>query len=216
LLAGRDPEEAERLLDPVLELMMDAVHGDEGTVTRITGDGIVALFGAPRAHEDHALRACRAALRMQEDVRHYAHAVEAASDQPVSIRVGLSSGEVVVRPAGDDPHADYVGPTSYLAARMEQLATPGSVLITADTFRLVDGFVQARPVGDLPVADSGRAVSAFELTGLVSGRGRLEVATARGLTPLVGRAAPLAALRAALARAGAGQGQVARPGSRSS
>jgi predicted ATPase/class 3 adenylate cyclase len=210
LLAGRDPEEAERLLDPVLELMMDAVHEDEGTVAQVTGDGIVALFGAPRAHEDHALRACHAALRMQEDAAHYSRAAEAASERPVRIRVGLSSGEVVMRTLGDDPHADHVplGATAYLAMRMEQLAPPGSVLITADTFRLVDGYVQARPLGDLTVTDGGRAVGAYELTDVAARRARLDVAMARGLSPLVGREASLAALRAALDRAAAGQGQV--------
>jgi class 3 adenylate cyclase len=127
LLADRDPEEARRLLDPVLERMMEAVHRYEGTVNQVMGDGIMALFGAPLAHEDHAVRACYAALRMQESVKGYAAASRRAHGVEVQIRVGLNSGEVVVRSVGSDLRMDYtaVGQTTHLAARMEQLATPG-------------------------------------------------------------------------------------------
>jgi len=122
LLADRDPEEARKLLDPVLELMMGAVHRYEGTVNQVMGDGIMALFGAPVAHEDHAVRACYAALRMQESVTRYGDDVQRAHGVPVQIRVGLNSGEVVVRSIGSDLHVDYtaVGQTTHLAARMEQ------------------------------------------------------------------------------------------------
>src|SRR5512143_404380 len=121
LLADRDPEEARRLLDPVLEHMMEAVHRYEGTVNQVMGDGIMALFGAPVAHEDHAVRACYAALRMQEAVRRYAEGVRRMTGVPVQIRVGLNSGEVVVRSIGSDLHMDYtaVGQTTNLAARLE-------------------------------------------------------------------------------------------------
>ena len=127
LLADRDPEEARKLLDPVLELMMEAVHRYEGTVNQVMGDGIMALFGAPLAHEDHAVRACYAALRMQEAVKRYGDEVRRSHGVAVQIRVGLNSGEVVVRSIGSDLHMDYtaVGQTTHLAARMEQLATPG-------------------------------------------------------------------------------------------
>src|SRR6266508_2564393 len=123
LLADRDPEEARKLLDPVLEHMMDAVHRYEGTVNQVMGDGIMALFGAPLAHEDHAFRACYAALRMQELVMRYAEEARHAHGVNVQIRVGLNSGEVVVRAIGSDLHMDYtaVGQTTHLAARMEQL-----------------------------------------------------------------------------------------------
>ena len=133
LLADRDPEEARKLLDPVLERMMDAVHRYEGTVNQVMGDGIMALFGAPLAHEDHAVRACYAALRMQELVKRYAEEVRRAHGVNVQIRVGLNSGEVVVRAIGSDLHMDYtaVGQTTHLAARMEQLASPGSILADA-------------------------------------------------------------------------------------
>ena len=132
LLADRDPEEARKLLDPVLEHMMEAVHRYEGTVNQVMGDGIMALFGAPLAHEDHAVRACYAALRMQESVKRYAESVLHSHGITVRIRVGLNSGEVVVRAIGNDLHMDYtaVGQTTHLAARMEQLADPGCVLLT--------------------------------------------------------------------------------------
>jgi hypothetical protein len=128
LLADRDPEEARRLLDPVLERMMAAVHRYEGTVNQIMGNGIMALFGAPIAHEDHAVRACYAALAMQAALRSYSDEVWRTHGLAVHFRVGLNSGEVVVRAIGNDLHMDYsaVGQTTHLAARMEQLATPGS------------------------------------------------------------------------------------------
>src|SRR6058998_270505 len=116
LLADRDPEEARKLLDPILELMMDAVHRYEGTVNQVMGDGIMALFGAPVVCEDHAVRACYAALRMQETVKRYADSVRRAEGIPIQIRVGVNSGEVVVRSIGSDLHMDYtaVGPTTHL------------------------------------------------------------------------------------------------------
>src|ERR687888_354790 len=142
LLADRDPEEARQLLDPVLEHMMEAVHRYEGTVNQVMGDGIMALFGAPLAHEDHAVRACYAALRMQEGVTRYGDEIQRTHGIPVQIRVGINSGEVVVRSIDSGLHMDYlaVGQTTHLAARMEQLALPGSILITAAVLRLVEGY----------------------------------------------------------------------------
>src|SRR5881409_1448751 len=129
LLAGRDPEEARKILDPVLDRMIEAVHRYEGTVNQVLGDGIMALFGAPIALEDHAVRACYAALSMQAVVQQYAEEVRRSHGLAVKIRVGLNSGEVVVRAIGNDLHMDYsaIGQTTHLAARMEQLATPGSI-----------------------------------------------------------------------------------------
>ncbi len=142
LLADRDPEEARKILDPVLQHMMDAVHRYEGTVNQVTGDGIMALFGAPLAHEDHAVRACYAALRMQDTVRRYSDELRRAQGVEVQIRVGLNSGDVVVRASGSDLRMDYtaIGQTTHLAARMEQLAAPGSVRLTAETLQLAEGF----------------------------------------------------------------------------
>jgi predicted ATPase/class 3 adenylate cyclase len=210
LLADRDPEEARQLLDPVLEQMMAAVHRYEGTVNQVMGDGIMALFGAPLAHEDHAVRACYAALAMQAAMQRYADEVRRTQGITVQMRVGLNSGEVVVRAIGNDLHMDYsaVGQTTHLAARMEQLATPGSSLLTAATLRLVEGLVQVTALGQVPVKGLAEPVEVFELVGASALRRRLQVAVARGLSPFVGRQPELEALQQALARAGAGQGQV--------
>ena len=144
LIQGLDPEEARQLLDPALHVMMDAVHRFEGTVNQVLGDGIMALFGAPVAHEDHAVRACYAGLAMQAALRRYAEEVRRSHGLEVQMRVGLNSGEVVVRAIGNDLHMDYsaVGQTTHLAARMEQLATPGSIRLTVATLRLVGGLVR--------------------------------------------------------------------------
>jgi class 3 adenylate cyclase len=178
LLADRDPEEARKLLDPVLERMMEAVHRYEGTVNQVMGDGIMALFGAPIAHEDHAVRACYAALRMQELVQRYAEEARQAHGVHVQIRVGLNSGEVVVRAIGSDLHMDYtaVGQTTHLAARMEQLASPGSILLTVSTLELVEGFVAVKSLGPVPVKGLADAVEIYEVTGAGPARTRLQAA----------------------------------------
>jgi len=210
LLADRDPEEAWQLLDPVLERMMEAVHLYEGTVNQIMGDGIMALFGAPLAHEDHAIRACYAALAMQAALRRYSDEVRRTQGLAVHFRVGLNAGEVVVRAISNDLHMDYsaIGQTVHLAARMEQLATPGSILLTAATFRLVEGFVHVTALGPVPVKGLVEPVEVFELVGASSLCCRLQAACARGLTPFVGRQQELEALHQALARAWTGHGQV--------
>ena len=210
LLADRDPEEARKLLDPVLERMMEAVHHYEGTVNQVMGDGIMALFGAPIAHEDHAVRACYAALRMQETVSRYGDEVQRSHGVPVQIRVGLNSGEVVVRSIGSDLHIDYtaVGQTTHLAARMEQMARPGSILITPEVLRFAEGYVQVKPLGPVAVKGLSTPVDVYEVTGAGSVRTRLHVAAARGLTRFVGRDVELDQLRQAIERAGAGRGQV--------
>ena len=210
LIADLDPEEARQLLDPALHVMMDAVHRYEGTVNQVLGDGIMALFGAPVAHEDHAVRACYAALAMQAAMRRYAEEVRRAQGLDVQARVGLNSGEVVVRSIGNDLHMDYsaVGQTTHLAARMEQLATPGTTRLTAATLRLVEGLVQVNALGPFPVKGLAEPVEVFELVGASAIRRRLQASAARGLTRFVGRQQELAALQQALERAGAGHGQV--------
>ncbi len=210
LLADRDPEEARKLLDPVLERMMEAVHRYEGTVNQVMGDGIMALFGAPLAHEDHGVRACYAALDMQAAIRRYADEVWRAHGVRAQIRVGLNSGEVVVRAIGSDLHLDYtaVGQTTHLASRMEQLATPGTALLTADTVRLAEGYVTVTPLGPVPVKGLEAPIEVYELTGAGPLRSRLRAAAARGLTRFVGREGELDQLRQALGHAAGGQGQV--------
>jgi class 3 adenylate cyclase/tetratricopeptide (TPR) repeat protein len=210
LLADRDPEEARRLLDPVLERMMEAVHRYEGTVNQVLGDGIMALFGAPLAHEDHAVRACYAALRMQEAVKQYAEEIRRTEGTTVQIRVGLNSGEVVVRSIGSDLRMDYtaVGQTTHLAARMEQLAAPGSVLLAPDSLHLAEGYVQVKALGPMAVKGLSGPVEVYELLGAGTARSRLQAAAARGLTKFVGRDAELETLRRTLEQAGAGHGQI--------
>src|SRR5438128_2006567 len=210
LIADRDPEEARQILDPVLEHLMAAVHRYEGTVNQVMGDGIMALFGAPVAHEDHAVRACYAALRMQEAVKQYAVEVQHTHGVPLHIRVGLNSGEVVVRSIGSDLHMDYtaVGQTTHLAARMEQMAMPGSILLTQAVLRLAEGYVQVTPLGPMPVKGLAAPVDVCELVGASGIRRRLQATAARGLTRFVGRDTELAALVQALGRAEAGHGQV--------
>jgi class 3 adenylate cyclase/predicted ATPase len=210
LFADRDPEEARKILDPILEHMMEAVHRYEGTVNQVMGDGIMALFGAPLAHEDHAVRACYAALRMQESVKKYAESIQRTEGIPIQIRVGMNSGEVVVRSIGSDLKMDYtaVGQTTHLAARMEQMAMPGSILMTASTLSLTEGFVQVKSLGPVNVKGLTEPVEVYEITGAGPVRSRLQAAAARGLTRFVGRTAEFETLCQALERAGASHGQV--------
>ncbi len=211
LLADRDPEEARKILDPVLEHMMEAVHRYEGTVNQVMGDGIMALFGAPLAHEDHAVRACYAALRMQESVKKYAEEVRRAHAAVIKIRVGLNSGEVVVRAIGSDLHTDYtaVGQTTHLAARMEQLADPGAIVITPETLALAEGYVEVKSLGPVPVKGLADAIEVYEMTGAGPARTRLQATARRGLTRFVGRDAELEQLRRAQQLAATGHGQIA-------
>src|SRR5262245_6609495 len=210
LLAERDPEDARKLLDPVLERMMEAVHRYEGTVNQVMGDGIMALFGAPLAHEDHAVRACYAALRMQESVKQYADSVRRLYGVEPQIRVGLNSGEVVVRAIGSDLRMDYsaVGQTTHLAARMEQMAEPGSILATGDTFGLVKGYVEAVTLGPRAIRGLQSVVEVYVLKGTGAARWPMEVAAARGLTSFVGREEELGQLDSAKQAAARGQGRV--------
>ena len=210
LIADLDPEAARQLLDPTLHHMMEAVHRYEGTVNQVLGDGIMALFGAPLAHEDHALRACYAALAMQAALRRYGEEARRSHGLEMHMRVGLNSGEVVVRTISNDLHMDYsaVGQTTHLAARMEQLAPPGGIRLTAATLRLVDGLVQGHGLGRFPVKGLPEPVEVFELTGASAIHRRLQAVAARGLTRFVGRQHELETLRQALERAAAGHGQI--------
>src|SRR5499433_2594862 len=190
--------------------MMDAVHRFEGTVNQVAGDGLMAMFGAPIAHEDHALRACYAALAMQAALRRYAEDVRRTHGLEVLLRVGLNSGSVLVRTIGNDLYMNYsgVGLTTNLAARMEQLAPPGTIRLTAATLQLVEGAVRVTALGPIPVKGLAEPVEVFELVGATPVHRRLQAAVARGLTRFVGRDQELAALTLALAQAGRGQGQL--------
>ncbi len=210
LLADRDPEEGRKLIDPVLERMMEGVHRYGGTVNQVMGDGIMALFGAPLAHEDHAVRACYAALRMQEAIAELAEAISRSDGVPLQIRVGLNSGEVIVRAIGSDLHLDYtaVGRTTHLAARMEQMATPGTILLARRTRELAEGYVQVAARGPVAVKGLPEPVQTYALTGASPQRTRLHAAATRGLTRFVGRRAELEELQRALAVSREGQGQL--------
>jgi class 3 adenylate cyclase/tetratricopeptide (TPR) repeat protein len=211
LLADRDPEEAQKILDAVLERMIGAVHRYEGTVNQVMGDGIMALFGAPVAHEDHAARACYAALRMQDSVKRYAEEARQAHGVNVRIRVGLNSGDVVVRAIGSDLRMDYtaVGQTTHLAARMEQLALPGTIVVTPATRDLVEGLLAVSSLGPMPVKGLTEPLEVFEVTGVGAARTRLHAAARRGLTRFVGRDSELEQLWRVQELAAKGRGQVA-------
>jgi len=210
ILADRDPEEARQVLDPVLQVMMEAVHRYEGTVNQVMGDGIMALFGAPLAHEDHAVRACYAALAMQSSMRRLSADLRRLHGIEMQIRVGINSGEVIVRAIGSDLHMDYsaIGQTTHLAARMEQLAPAGAIRLTADTLRRAEGFVHVTPLGPTPVKGLTEPIEVYELMSAAAARTRLQAAAARGLTRFVGRDEELEQLRKSLDQARAGHGQV--------
>lgn len=210
LIENTDPEEAHSIIGPAIEAMMDAVHRYEGTVNKVLGDGVMALFGAPIAHEDHAVRACYAALAMQTGITRLNEEVRRRFGVEVQLRVGLHSGEVIVRAIGNDLTVDYdaIGMTTHLAARMEQLATPGTTRITAVTLRLAEGFVRVEPLGPIPVKGMPEPVEVYELVGASEARTRLQALGKAGFTRFVGRQTEMDALERALQRAGDGQGQV--------
>ena len=205
-----DPEDWHRIMERFFTILTEGVHRFEGTVNQYTGDGIMALFGAPIAHEDHAARACYAALALQEDLRRYANELRLAKGINFSVRMGINSGEVVVGKIGDDLRMDYtaLGHTASLAARMEQIAEPGKAYLTEHTARIVEGRFALQDLGKLTVKGVKEPVQVYELRGLGRLRTRLEVSRARGFSKFVGRSSEMAALEAALERAIAGNAQV--------
>ena len=193
LLEALDPEEAQKIIDPVLHIMMDAVHKYEGTVNQVLGDGIMALFGAPLAHEDHALRACYASLAMQDEMRRYRQGVGQSEEAGLHIGIGMNSGEVVVRSIDTDLNIDYsaIGHTTHLAARMQELAGPSLALMSSSTLRQVEGFVQVQHLGPVRAKGVSQPVEAYSLLGATTARTRVQAGASRGLTPLVGRDAEI-------------------------
>jgi class 3 adenylate cyclase/tetratricopeptide (TPR) repeat protein len=210
LIEGRDPEEAQKIIDPVLHIMMDAVHRYEGTVNQVLGDGIMALFGAPLAHEDHALRACYSALAMQEEMRRYRRKLGQTEETGLHIGIGMNTGEVVVRSIGNDLNIDYsaLGQTTHLAARMEELAGPGTALLSASTLRQVEGFVQVKSLGAMQAKGVSQPVETYELIGATMARTRVQAAATRGLTPLVGRRTEIEVFNKLVELAASGKGQI--------
>ncbi|MBI3799046.1 MAG: AAA family ATPase [Deltaproteobacteria bacterium] len=211
LIEGLDPEEARAIIDPALHIMMDAVHRYEGYVAQALGDGIFALFGAPIAHEDHPQRALFAALRMQEEMRRYSDQLREQGRPPLLMRVGVNTGEVVVRSIRkEDLQTDYVpvGHSTNLAARMEQLAAPGSILVTEQTHKLTSGYFEFKALGKTQVKGVEEPLNIYEVIGAGPLRTRLQVSARRGLTRFVGRHTELDQTRRALEQARAGHGQI--------
>jgi class 3 adenylate cyclase/predicted ATPase len=211
LIEGLDPEEARAIVDPALQLMMEAAHRYDGYVAQALGDGVFALFGAPIVHEDHPQRALFAALRMQEEMRHYGDTLRTKGYPPLLMRVGVNTGEVVVRSIRkEDLHTDYVpvGHSTNLAARMEQLAAPGSILVTEQTHKLTAGYFEFKPLGKTRIKGVEEPLNVYEVIGAGPLRTRLQVSAHRGLTRFVGRHTELEQIRRALEQAGAGHGQI--------
>ena len=210
LQEGIDPEEWHRIMDRFFQILTDGVHRFEGTVNQYTGDGIMALFGAPIAHEDHAQRACYTALHLSEELRSYGNELRRSKGFNFSIRMGINSGEVVVGKIGDDLRMDYTaqGHTVGLAARMEQLAEPGKVYLTEHSASLVSGYFDLEDLGPFELQGSRAPVRVWELRGIGQLRTRLDVSRTRGFSRFVGRADEMATLESALERAMGSGGQV--------
>ena len=203
-----DPEQWHAILDGFFGVLAEGVHRFEGTVNQYTGDGIMALFGAPIAHEDHAQRACYAALQLRDDLVKYAREVKRQHGLGFSVRMGLNSGEVIVGRIGDDLRMDYTaqGHTVGLAARMQELASPDTAYLTGRTADLVTGYFKLDDLGTFPVKGVTDPVPVFQLQGLGAVRTRFDASRARGLTRFVGRHDDMQTLHAALARVREGNG----------
>jgi uncharacterized protein (DUF924 family)/class 3 adenylate cyclase len=207
-----DPEDARAIIDPALKLMIAAVNRYDGHVVQSTGDGIFAVFGAPVAHEDHPQRALYAGLRMQEDLQRYGSKLQADGHAPIEIRVGINTGEVVVRSiATGDGQVEYtpIGHTTNLASRLQSLSRTGTVAISEQTRRLVEGYFELKPLGPTKVKGVSGPVNVYEVIGLGPLRNRLQRSAGRGLSKFVGRQAEMEALKHAAEQARAGRGQIA-------
>jgi class 3 adenylate cyclase len=211
LMEDIDPEEARALVDPALKHMMDAVHRYDGYIVQSTGDGVFALFGAPSAYEDHPQRALYAALRMQEQIKGYAAALRQQGKPPIQIRVGLNCGEVVIRTIHTgQAQTEYtpIGHSTSLAARLQTLAVPGSVVVSEAVRKLCEGYFAIKPLGPARIKGVSEPVEIFEVTGLGPLRTRLQRSMGRGPTKFVGRQAEIETLGRAAELAGAGHGQI--------
>jgi len=211
LMEDLDPEDARAIVDPALKVMIDAVCRYDGYIVQSTGDGIFALFGAPLAHEDHPQRALYAALRMQEEIRHYAARLQEEGRAPIEIRVGINSGEVVVRSLRTGKaQTEYtpIGHTTNLASRLQAIARTGSIVVSENTRRLAEGYFQLRALGGTRVKGISEPVKVYEVTGLGPLRTRLQRAVGRGLNKFVGRVREVDTMRDVLELAKAGHGQI--------
>jgi class 3 adenylate cyclase/tetratricopeptide (TPR) repeat protein len=205
-----DPEEVHQIMDGCFSILMDEIHKYEGTINQFTGDGAMALFGAPVAHEDHAQRACYAALSIQRAMGTYGEKIQNDCGVDFKMRMGLNSGPVIVGSIGDDLRMDYtaMGDTTNLAARMESLAKPGTILISANTYKLSRDFFEFTALGDLKVKGKEEAQGAYELIRATEVETRIEAAAAKGLTTFIGRSRELQAIKEAYDKVRSGSGQV--------
>ena len=217
LIEGLEPEEWHQIMDRFFAILCEGVHRFEGTVNQFTGDGIMALFGAPLAHEDHAQRACYAALHLNQKLRNYAQDLRREKGLDFAVRVGLNSGEVVVGKIGDDLRMDYTaqGRTVGLAERIEEIAEAGEIYLTEDTASRVSGFFELDDLGEFKLRSAGQPVRVYSLKGTGPMRTRFDLARSRGFSKFVGRTEEMRDLEAALERALAGQGRRASPPYRS-
>jgi class 3 adenylate cyclase len=205
-----DPEQMHSIMDRCFQIILREVHRFEGTINQFTGDGVMALFGAPIALEDAPRRAVSAALAIQDALVPFGEETRGRLGAEFLMRIGINTGQVVVGRIGDDLRMDYtaVGDTTNLAARLEQLARPGTILISEATQNLVEGYFDSEDLGELGIKGKSAPVRAFEITGERGVRGRIEAAGSSGLSPLVGRERELDALGLALESAREGRGQV--------
>ncbi len=191
-----DPEEVHQIMDDCFKILMDEIHKYEGTINQFTGDGVMALFGAPVAHEDHAQRACHAALSVQRAMGEYGEKIKTDTDVNFQMRIGLNSGHVIVGSIGDDLRMDYtaVGDTTNLASRMESAAKPGGILVSRNTQRIALHYFRFDALGQLEVKGKVEAQEIFELIASSEVETRFDASVAKGLTRFVGRKNSIAAL----------------------
>ena len=205
-----DPEEVHQIMDGCFQILMDEIHKYEGTINQFTGDGVMALFGAPLAHEDHTQRACYAALSIQRAMENYGEKVNKDCGVEFKMRIGLNSGPVIVGSIGDDLRMDYtaVGDTTNLASRMENMARPGTILGTGNIYKLARDFFEFEPLGEVRVKGKEGFQEAYELKKATEVETRIGASAAKGLTKFVGRTRESRVLKEAFEQARSGKGQV--------
>ena len=205
-----DPESVHQIMDGCFKILMEEIHKYEGTINQFTGDGVMALFGAPLAHEDHAQRACLAAVAIQQTLRGYAEKVQNEFDVDFKMRIGLNSGPVVVGAIGDDLRMDYtaVGDTTNLAARMESKARPGGILLSENTYRLVNQYFTCKHLGNVPIKGKKEPQAIYEITGISRVKSRLDASESKGLTTYIGRKDEMDSLLGRYQQVTGGKGQI--------
>jgi class 3 adenylate cyclase len=205
-----DPEEVHQIMDGYFKILMDEIHRYEGTIDKFAGDGIMALFGAPLAHEDHAQRACHAALTVQRAIKDYGVKVRRDCGIEFKVRVGLNSGLVIVGSIGSDLRMDYtaIGDTTNLASRMQTMADPDTILVSSDTYKLARDFFKFKPLGQVKVKGKEEAIETYELIAPADVETRIDAAVVKGLTKFVGRKREIATLKESFEKAVGGSGQI--------